>query len=247
MMSNKELFKRVFDEQFNSKKVEEEILSKKVKHKINLKRVLKWSLAPICLVIIYSSVLLLQGTKCRLSKKNDSLSMDSTVTNQAMVSQNIEININNIGNLGLACLDADMKSIEESNLTNFELFKVLEIPNDFDDSKYYSIYVRDYKNDQKEVQDSDYNILNNYTFEYYNSKNERSIDISFSDKNKPLRDYFFSEEGSKVSKIDNVELTIYNYETIYFTEFDYKGYYFDIETNDITQDELVTLLRSIIK
>ena len=83
--------------------------------------------------------------------------------------------------------------------------------------------------------------------DYSNTDKGREIIVSFSKENKPIRDYYFSEEGSKISKIDNFELKIFKFNELYFTEFNYKGINFDIETTNITEQELTDLLLSIIK
>ena len=46
---------------------------------------------------------------------------------------------------------------------------------------------------------------------------------------------------------NGVELKIYKYEDIYFTEFKFNDYYFDIETSKITEQELSDFLLSIMK
>ena len=43
------------------------------------------------------------------------------------------------------------------------------------------------------------------------------------------------------------ELFIFKYENIYFTEFIYNGVNFDIELQNVDKEELVVLLKSIIK
>ena len=55
------------------------------------------------------------------------------------------------------------------------------------------------------------------------------------------------KEGSKTTTINGVELKIYKYEDIYFTEFKFNDYYFDIETSKITEQELSDFLLSIMK
>lgn len=94
---------------------------------------------------------------------------------------------------------------------------------------------------------NEYNILQSYVFNYSNKKNDRYIRVSFSKENKPIRDYYFFEEGSKMSKINNIELKIFKYNRLHFTEFNYKGINFDIETMNITEQELTDLLLSILK
>ena len=81
----------------------------------------------------------------------------------------------------------------------------------------------------------------------YDNGDDRSIKVSYSKDNKPARDYHFSEEGSKTTTINGVELKIYKYEDIYFTEFKFNDYYFDIETSKITEQELSDFLLSIMK
>ena len=71
--------------------------------------------------------------------------------------------------------------------------------------------------------------------------------IAFSDKYEPLRDYFFDDKGSKISKINDIELKIYKYENSYMTSFTYNNINFDIETNDISEQEFINLILSIIK
>ena len=50
-----------------------------------------------------------------------------------------------------------------------------------------------------------------------------------------------------MSNINNLELKIFKYNELYFTKFNYKGINFDIETSNITEQELTDLLVSIIK
>ena len=287
-MSNKEIFKKVFDEKFNREKIKEEIFLKqkinkekflkeilseknseeeifnknnnkkiipknfseeRVKEKNNNKKIklnliLKWSLIPICLTIIISGYAILNN------KKNNKADIIFEEKDNSM-----EININKIKEKSLARVDCDVKIVSKAehttandsvttNVENIEILENIKIPEDFNNTKYNLIYVNNEKN---KMEEKEYSQLNNYNYIYNNKKNQRSINISFSNENKPIRDYFFTEENSEISKINNVELKIYNYEKSYFTEFIYKGYYFDIETCDITQEELINLLTSIIK
>lgn len=250
-MSNEELFKKIFDEKFNSKRIKEEILSKENNEKIRLIPILKLALAPICLTIIIGSFMIFGGKK--VSKPDIIFEENNSA----------QIYVNKIKENSLARLDCDIKTISKTELYDnnnnntanysqqFEVLKNLKVPEDFNKIEYNLIYVSDNKNNKtdnvEDAREKKYDILNNYSYIYYNEKNERSINISFSNNNEPVRDYFFTEENSKISKINNIELKIYNYEKIYFTEFIYNDYYFDIETRNITQEELITLLASIIQ
>ena len=263
-MSNKEIFKKIFDEKFNSEKIKEEILSKemlnekiiKEKQKVNL--ILKWSLVPICLIFIISTLTVYGNKKTNKSEINNILEQNNST----------EIYINKVKEKSLARLDCDIKIISETKnehsnslhnienaVTNFSILKDLKIPEDFDNTEYNLIYVSSQENNkvnnveamESQMAEKQYDILNNYSFVYSSTKNQRRINISFSKENEPIRDYFFTEENSKNSKINNVELKIYNYEETYFTKFIYNNYYFDIETRNITEEELITLLKSIMQ
>ncbi len=264
MMSNKEIFKKIFDEKFNSEKIKEEILSKEmlngkiIKKKQKVKLVLKWSLVPICFIFIISTITVYGSKKTNKSEPNNILEPNNST----------EIYINKVKEKSLARLDCDIKIISETkneysnslhntenDVTNFNILKDLKIPEDFDNTEYNLIYVSSQENNkvnnveamENQMPEKEYDILNNYNFVYSNTKNQRKINISFSRENEPIRDYFFTEENSQKSKINNIELKIYNYEETYFTKFIYNNYYFDIETQNITQEELITLLKSIIQ
>ena len=60
-----------------------------------------------------------------------------------------------------------------------------------------------------------------------------------------MRDYYFKD--GKASKINGLELIVYQYENLYMTNFKYKNLNIDIETSNITEEELLALLQSIIK
>lgn len=140
---------------------------------------------------------------------------------------------------GILKLDADVKTITSD--LDFPLpYKEISIPKDLIKISKYIFYTRENANSQ------DYDLLYNYKISYYN-ENNRSINISYSKDYKPLRDYYFKENGSKISKINGIELKIYKFENIYFTEFKFNDYNFDIETSKITEQELTNLLLSIIK
>ena len=91
-----------------------------------------------------------------------------------------------------------------------------------------------------------YDKLVQYQFHYFNEDNTRNITVAFSDTNKPVRDYRLPDSG-KISTIHGVTLKLYQYKDIYMTEFQYKGYNFDIETSGITEKEFIKFLESLIK
>ena len=124
----------------------------------------------------------------------------------------------------------DLKFVIEAN-----------VPDDFEEE--YSV-VGLYINRKEGKEDG---VLQNYEFRYKNKAGTRTITlgVGFNDK-KPLRDYYFLDV-EKISKIGDVELTITQYEDSYLVVFSDKDVNYDIETNGITQDELVEFLTSLIE
>lgn len=236
IMTNKEKLKNAIEDDINPKNYYNAIIEKLEKgEKMKKNNAWKWSLVPICLVAIISGVLLInnrQELKPNIYKPN------------IETKDNVKLYINDVSKMtqGALRIDAEVKIINNINIPYFEEIGNIVVPKDFDNNHdAYAIYVKPDINSDK------YNTLQSYVFNYYNTKNDRHIRVSFSKENKPLRDYYFQEEGSKISKINNIELKIFKYNELYFTEFNYKGINFDIETTNISLQELTDLLVSIIK
>lgn len=138
-------------------------------------------------------------------------------------------------------IDAQSKKIDAKEL-NVDLRFTIEakLPSDFEQN--YSvtgIYVKGERSKK-------YDELQSYEFNYYNKDKTRNITLGlgFKDK-KPLRDYHFLDVDKK-SKIGDVELEITKYKDSYLVIFSHKEVNYDIETNGITQDELIAFLTSLI-
>lgn len=153
----------------------------------------------------------------------------------------ISIKINKLNNLSITKLDLDIKDVETNNMTfpNAFDYNKVKLPNDINKIKKSIIYTKNEKQ-------NDYTNLNSHILNYYNNNEAKNIRVAFSDKNKPVRDYYFSDENAAISIIKDKSLMIYSYEKTFFVEFHYNNYYFDIEANNISQDELIDLLGSII-
>lgn len=237
-MTNKEKLKIVIEQDINPKGYYNEIINKiGESEKMDKKNKLwKWSLVPICLAVVISGVLF-------LNYRNDSKTI---LKNKPYVDEtnNITLNINEINSnkVGMSRLDADVKIVTNNDI-NFPLpYKdgLVNIPKDLDKVDKYIVYFRESK------ESKDYNILGNYEIIYSND-NDRSINVKYSKEHKPVRDYYFDDEGSKTTTINGVKLKIYKFESIYFTEFVFNGYNYDIETSNIKDQELSAFLLSILK
>lgn len=161
---------------------------------------------------------------------------------------NIELNINekdtaNLtvtdANMDLAKVDAEIETVKLDDIVDrFEFLKELEVPKEYQNIESYNVFV---KNPATNIYDQ----LHDYVFVYQKDKNHR-ITLTFSELEKPLRDAYF-DDNAKESKIDNTPLTIFKWDDAYLTTFKYNNIFFDIETKGITENELITLLQSIIK
>lgn len=235
-MDNKEKLKNAIEQDLNPQNYYYKIIKKLEKgEKMKKKNIWKWSLVPICLIVITSGVLFLnyQEKSKNILENKPYIDKDNDIT----------LNINYITNnsLGITRLDADIKTTTTGNDINFPLpYQAVNIPSDLKQFDKYFVYTKDNKDSD------DYNILNNYIIEYSNGL-DRTIKIAYSKEYQPIRDYYFSDENSKTTTINDVELIIYKYEDTFFTKFKYNGYNFDIETSKITEQELSTFLLSILK
>ena len=226
-MPKKHNMKAIFESNFNAQKMRTQIL-KELERKNNnyMNKILKYAL-PMCVIAMICGVLIINNNPLFLK--------EAEKTTQDI--KNI-IEINQLKSISEKRIDAITRDINEKSDWLDKLKDEIIVPKDLDKSSYYGIYTKDNKTKK-------YTILNCYVYEYYNEL-YRSVRISFSKNTKPMRDYGFSELNS-VSKINNIELKIYQYEKTYFTEFKYNGYNFDIEVNNLNLEELVKILESIIK
>lgn len=150
----------------------------------------------------------------------------------------VKLLINSIDNFSnVTRYDANIREISNESVS---FLSNINLPNDLDELHSYGIYTKNSKTDS-------YDILNCYVYDYFNKTDDRNIRIAFSNKNRPLRDYYFGELNGLNSKIKGYDLIIYQFDNSYFVEFKYDGYNYDIETNDITLEELTILLTTIIK
>lgn len=235
-MSNKKIFKKLYSNKINKDYNYRTILKSIERHNINMKmNTIKWVIVPLCLIMVICGVVL-------LNKDNNGIIYKPS---GPIISYegNYEIYINSVEcNKGLEKFDADVKTTNYVSIPYFKYITLLDYPDDFDNTEIWKVvWVKKDKNSK------DYDILNHYERLAVNTKNNRKINISFSEEHKPLRDYYFGEEGSKTSRINDFELIIYKYENSYMTAFTYKGVNYDIETSHITEQELIDFLISLIR
>ena len=236
-MTNKEKLKRAIEQEMNPKEYYKEIINKiekgekrKMKNKIE-----KWAFVPIGLVIVVSGILFFHQ-----NDKKEVLENKPYVDKET----NITLNINEVTNKngGTYSIDAELKRVTNHDVAFPLPYKEerINIPKDLEKTYKYILYFRENR------ESKEYNIIGNYEIVYSND-NDRTINIKYSKDRKPIRDYYFNEEGRKTTTINGIELKIFKYEETYFTEFQWNDYNFDIETTKITEQELSTFLLAMLK
>ena len=228
-MNNKNRLKNVIDEYFDKERN-----YNKIQNRLNnSNNYMKYVLSMSCLIIVVIIVLFSRNNvqlkkEINIDSNNEIKINDYNVTNSS-ISNYVNTNNSNISNYS------------NVNIPYFEVLNNLNLPNDFDIK--YEGKARVKVLDKK---DKDYGKINNYEFLFRNSKNSRNIIIGISDENEPISSININDNSSK-SIINNVELIIYKYNNRYIVKFSYKDYNFIIETTDIDENELINLLKSIIK
>ena len=214
---------------FNKETMKKQILATYEKKNLNNKYS-KLSIIPISLVIIFIGAFLIKNIT--FSKNVYTRASDES------------INVNEVIEEASAFKQSSSEPKAETSNINLVWPNILKdgitLPKDLTKENGYAIYTKNSKTGK-------YTNLNSYVYEYFNSSSKRKIRLAFSKTEKPLRNYYFDTEKVKKSYINNYELIIYQYSDNYYTEFIYKGYNFDIETTNITKDELTSLLKSILK
>ena len=238
-MSNKENLKKAMERDFNKDKIYHEIV-KKMERGANMNKVLKYSLVPICFIAVICGIIIFNNNSKELQSKPtiDKLTLKENENNN-------EIYVNNFDKAsGALKIDADVKPVSLSELpSKFNYISSLDIPKDLKQTEMYSLYFSD---DGKEIKNRKYDILHDYVIWYENEEDQRKIKIAFSEIDKPVRDYLLGE-SENMSKINNVDVEISKYKDLYLVTFKYNDLFFDVETNQITIEELVDVLESIIK
>ena len=210
------------------------IILSKIERRDNMKVKLSYVLASS-----FVAIALLVGIVAYNVPKND-----NEIVTPPTVQGVLEININKAEYQSMMKLDADIQEAvvdKEINKSFPFVQKELNAPKDLKNYGVNRVLMT-----RKDLSDKDYSVAHDYIWDYSNEAQDRTIRIAFSKIGKPIRDYHLSSE-EKISKIENTDVIITQYEKLYLAEFKLNDVYFDIETAGITQTELIDLLVSIIK
>lgn len=231
-MSNKKVFKELYNQKIN-KDNNLKMLLNKINEKERKINILKRTLLPIGSVLVFLTIIIINIDNNSI---NSNIETYKDGNNEIYITTSNDKNNSLLSNLDIVRKDINYEKLLQSSEYNF--LNNIKIPNELNIKTYKGVYIKDYKYTKNQ-----YNILNNYEFIYKN--NNKSITLSFSKNNKPLRDYTF--DNTKKSTINNTEIIIYKEENAYISIFTYDNINFDIETINLKEKELLDFLKSIIK
>ncbi len=117
-----------------------------------------------------------------------------------------------------------------------------KIPANFECFHFYSLSIPGYK----DADLKDEYRLHDYVFEYRTENGGEAI-IAICSSEEPLRDYFIRCNNPKQSEINGVSVMIYGYQDTFVVQFAHEKINYDIETNNITLEELENLLIGIME
>ena len=139
-----------------------------------------------------------------------------------------ELNVNEIDEVYSSEVDSDVR------ITNVVDSTVdVNIPWEFDDFGIPKVYFTS----TSEL------FIHDLRYEYKNG--EREFTVAFSSIEEPIRDYYFLRDGEE-SFIHGVCMSIYQHENIYYAEFKINNHYYDVETTNMNEEELLEILEVII-
>ena len=207
-------------------------IRKKMEIGNKMNKIFKYSLVPMAIVIAITSVFLLN----KKSITNNVL--DSNVkNNDVIIVNNIDNNFDN------AKLDIDGRS---EDITSDDLYKIypllkdIVVPNDYNINRIIKCYL--FNDDTGK-----YDKLYGYTI-IYSGGNNKYIDIFILiDTTKRLRCFSIDTDEMKSSIVNNTNIKIMGENKNYYAIFSYNNINFDIETAGISEEDVIQLLKSIIK
>ena len=140
--------------------------------------------------------------------------------------------------------DADIQVLplsETETIPQLQFLKELALPEMLTERTVSAVYVRS----DRDI--AEYNRLYEYICRFSDQNSEKELCVAFSSNGKPIRDYLFDDEGARVSRINGVEMTVFRYEEILYTEFTAGGLFFDLEAQGLSQEEFALCAAEILQ
>jgi len=246
-MNNKERLIKVFDKDFN-KDENLNIINKKINKSYKFNNILKYAFVP-SFIVIFTFVFFINNNKEKGLEEN----RNNTNINTSQNTFNNEVDIekgDEFDSLPESDYSAEeeicksVKYVEIKEISDYDFYKDLNISDEYNSFAIYEAYTKENE------KDNEFSKLNNYIISYKVNKKEeefKEIEIAFSKENEIVSSYEFNNINEKVSKINDINVTIYMSDNTYMVKFKYDNINFNIRTFNVKEKELINLLKSIIK
>lgn len=243
------------DEMVNSllKRRDQYAAEQKRKKKVLIRTVT--SICCMCLVVLLGFGIWQNGVfhapppaanqKDQQTKNNENLFVVNKVDSVSMA--DMDVQFSHYNHLSAIELESVHKNFESAIGMSYETFTA-KIPITFVNTSFYSVDVpagATTVDTPADVTEKKY-IPHDYAFKYQ-TENKGEATIAVCSDGEPLRDCIFRCDNPEQSRINGVTVTIYGYEDFFMMQFSYENVNYDIETNNITLEELEELLTGIMR
>ena len=223
----KNVFKEKVINEFSKEKNYNKIMLE-TERMMSMKKI-RYFLAPVCACAIVAVGVIGFNMDKNIKENN----------NKEIVCLADNIRINEIQNMASTKLMVDSKVIDKGDLPS-ELAQITNI----DGNEVSSIFAYYTKSDYTK---EEFDLLHDYVLVFDDEETHKNIKISASEVDSPLRDYFFQSTSDDISDINGVKVKISKYKNKYIVNFTKDEYHYDIETNSMTEAEMINLVKEVLK
>ena len=244
-MTNKDKLKNIIDNDFDKNNNYNDIL-RKIEGNNSMKKY-GYVLTFACFVLVVGVILFNNFNTDETVILEEPIIEDNIIFNNISVSDNsasIDAYPVYVGIGGNA--DIDGSAVEKDLLGKFSFLSNLNIPHDYELKRMFELYVRGDNNS------SDYDKLWQYDV-YFTTVNvetgvTKEISIIFTPEDYILSCYKFNWNDFPKSTISSIDVGLYS-DGVVSNEafFEYEGYKFYVKSNDITKEEFINLIKSIVE
>ena len=181
----------------------------------------------MAVLVVFSAILM---TAC--GEKTTSNSKDNTI------SKANDVIINDIDVMANAKILADSKVIDKEELpAEIKYIAYIKVAN-LNLDMISQVYTK--SDSSKE----EFDVLHDYNFLFLNEENSAKISLCMDGT--PLRDYFFQSE-EVVSNYNGIFTMFYKFKNKYIARFEKNGISFDIETSGVSEEDMLSLVKEVMK
>ena len=201
--------------------MDDELITEAITYKRKKNAWQKWAAMAACLCLVIVGALAYHGTD------RQPVNRDVQVTSLSKLPHDVWMSV--------------LEEFRGAVGVTYEEF-IAKIPNNFECCNFCSLSIPGYKD--ADLRD-EYR-LHDYVFEY-RSKSGGELTIAICPYEEPLRDCFIECDDPQQSEINGVPVVVYGYQGSFVVQFSYENINYDIETSNISLEELENLLTAIVK